>query len=356
MNRPTVPRARSPERLRELFHRFARVEAMELASPLYAELAYAVSESPELLALAAYARPGQPPPNMLFGAVQYLLLRGAEHPLAAHYPIVSGKARPMTPAAGDFLDFCRVHAADVAELLHTRLTQTNVVRRCTCLVPAFSIVAAEAGRPLHLIDLGASAGLNLNFDRYGVRYTRAGREVLRWGDAAAVVQLEAELRGDGLPRLEPDIAVGDRVGVDLDPVDALDPDALLWLRALIWPEHLERHQRLVDAAEELRAHPVRLLGGDAAEALPGLLSETPEDEALTVYTTVALYQFPRAARERVEEALIDASRGRPIWRVALEGVDAMELTLTRYRDGSAAPTELLATASPHGWWLEWAGS
>ena len=270
-----MSRARSPERLRELFHRFARVEAMELASPLYAELAYAVSESPELLALAAHARPGQPPPNMLFGAVQYLLLRGAAHPLAAHYPIVSGETRPMTPAAGDFLDFCRVHAADVAELLHTRLTQTNVVRRCTCLVPAFSIVAAEAGRPLHLVDLGASAGLNLNFDRYGVRYTRAGREVLRWGDAAAVVQLEAELRGDGLPRLEPDIAVGDRVGVDLDPVDALDPDALLWLRALIWPEHLERHQRLVDAAEELRAHPVRLLGGDAAEALPGLLSDAP---------------------------------------------------------------------------------
>ena len=34
----------------------------------------------------------------------------------------------------------------------------------------------------------------------------------------------------------------------------------------------------------------------------------------------------------------------------------MELTLTRYRDGSAMPTELLATASPHGWWLEWVGS
>ena len=329
---------------------------MELASPLYAELAYAVSESSALLELAAHARHRQPPPNMLFGAVQYLLLRGVEHPLAAHYPIVSGEPRPMAPAAGDFRDFCRAHAAEVVELVRSRRTQTNVVRRCTCLVPAFSVVAAEAGRPLHLIDLGASAGLNLNFDRYGVRYTRAGRDVLRWGDAGAVVQLEAELRGEGVPTLRPHIAVGGRVGVDLDPVDALDPDALLWLRALIWPEHLERHQRLVDAAEELRAHPVRLLGADAAEALPGLLSEAPEDEALAVYTTVALYQFPRAARERVEEALIDASRGRPIWRVALEGVDAMELTLTRYRDGSATPTELLATASPHGWWLEWVGA
>ena len=330
---------------------------MELASPLYAELAYAVSETPELLALAVHTQPHQPPPNMLFGAVQYLLLQGVAHPLAAHYPIVSGGPRPMAPAAGDFRDFCRAHAGDIAELVRTRRTQTNVVRRCTCLVPAFSVVSKEAhGRPLHLIDLGASAGLNLNIDRYGVRYTRAGREMLRWGDPGAVVQLEAELRGDGLPALEQHIAVGGRVGVDLDPIDALDPEALLWLRALIWPEHLERHQRLVDAAEELRAHPVRLLGGDAVQALPDLLAAAPGDEALTVYTTVALYQFPRAARERMERTLVEAGRSRPVWRVALEGMDTMELTLTRYRDGSAAPTELLATASPHGWWLEWVGS
>lgn len=330
---------------------------MELASPLYAELAYAVSESPELLALAAHTQPHQPPPNMLFGAVQYLLLQGVAHPLAAHYPIVSGRPRPMAPAAGDFRDFCRTHAGEVVELLRTRRTQTNVVRRCTCLVPAFSVVSKEThGRPLHLVDLGASAGLNLNFDRYGVRYTRGGRDILRWGDAGAVVQLDAELRGDGLPALEAHIAVGGRVGVDLDPIDALDPEALLWLRALIWPEHVERHQRLVDAAEELRAHPVKLREGDAVEALPHLLAEAPEDEALTVYTTMALYQFPRAARERLETALIAASRSRPVWRVALEGVDVVKLTLTRYRDGSAAPTELLATASPHGWWLEWVGS
>ncbi|MYB37682.1 MAG: DUF2332 domain-containing protein [Gammaproteobacteria bacterium] len=348
--------ARSPERLRALFHRFGRVEAMELASPLYAELAYAVSESPDLLALAAQTRPHQPPPNMLFGAAQYLLLRGVTHPLAAHYPIVSGKPRPMAPAAADFRDFCRTHAGEVAELVRTRRTQTNVVRRCTCLVPAFSVVSREAqGRPLHLIDLGASAGLNLNFDRYGIRYTHGGREVLRWGDAGAVVQLEAELRGDGLPELKRHIAVG---GVDLDPIDALDPEALLWLRALIWPEHVERHERLLDAAEELRKHPVRLRGGDAVETLPHLLAEAPGDEALTVYTTVALYQFPRTARERMETVLIDASRSREVWRVALEGesADIMELTLTRYRDGSAAPSELLARASPHGWWLEWAAS
>ena len=343
------------ERLRALFHRFARVEAMELSSPLYAELAYAVSEDPELLAIAARTRPRQPPPNMLFGAVQYLLLRGAEHALGEHYPIVSGTPRPLEPAAGAFRDFCREHRGALVELVRTRRTQTNVVRRCTCLLPAFSRVANEAEGRLCLIDLGASAGLNLNFDRYGVRYLRSGREVRRWGDAEAQVQLEAELRGDAAPKITDRIPVGGRIGVDLNPIDVRDADALLWLRALIWPEHVERHRRLLDAAQELARYPVRLLRGDAGELLPGLLDAAPEGEALTVFTTVALYQFPRRTREAVEAALVRASRHRPVWRVALEGADAMELTLTRYRGGSATAAELLARASPHGWWLEWLG-
>ncbi len=345
--------AMTPERLRALFHRFARVEAMELSSPLYAELAYAVSEDPELLGIAARTRPRQPPPNMLFGAVQYLLLQGAEHALGQHYPIVSGAPRPMEPAAGAFRDFCREHRDTLVELVRTRRTQTNVVRRCTCLLPAFSQVANEAEGRLSLIDLGASAGLNLNFDRYGVRYLRSGREVRRWGDAEAPVQLEAELRGDAVPKIADCIPVGGRTGVDLNPIDAQDPDAVLWLRALIWPEHVERHRRLLDAAQELARQPVRLLRGDAGELLPGLLAAAPEEEALTVFTTVALYQFPRRTRAGVEAALVRASRRRPIWRVALEGADDMELTLTRYRDGAAMPADLLARASPHGWWLEW---
>ena len=155
----------------------------------------------DLLQIAAHTRPHQPPPNMLFAAVQYLLLSGIDHPLAAHYPIISGESHPPTPALPHFRDFCLRHRDRIVELIATRRTQTNVVRRCTCLLPAFAIVCREAHSPLALIDLGASAGLNLNFDRYAYSYQRDGREVSRWGPAGARVRLEAELRGDGeLPR------------------------------------------------------------------------------------------------------------------------------------------------------------
>ena len=338
------------------FDRFARVEAPDLESPMYAELAAGVAGDGELLALAAHRQQGQPPPNMLFGAVQYLLLQGAEHPLAAHYPVLAGPERASGGSFPLFRAFCLEHRECVAELIETHRTQTQVVRRCTCLLPVLALVYREAAAPLALIDVGASAGLNLNFDRYAYRYLRAGREVLRWGRDAARVELEADLRGPGtLPEPPLEIPVASRDGIDVNPIDLADPDELLWLRALIWPEHMERHGQLVDAAAELKASPIRLHRGDATRDLPHLLERVPAEVALVVYSTIALYQIPREGRRRIAEALAECSRGRPVWQVALEGDHPPSLTLTRYLEGSGQ-TELLARTSPHGWWIEWRNS
>ncbi|MCY3591206.1 MAG: DUF2332 domain-containing protein [Acidobacteria bacterium] len=335
------------------FEQFARVEAPDLDSPTYAALAAGVAGDGELLALAARRQQGQPAPNMLFGAVQYLLLRGVEHPLAAHYPALSGPEPPSGEAFPPFRAFCLEHREAVADLIASRRTQTQVVRRCTCLLPAFGLVHREAGAPLALIDVGASAGLNLNFDRYAYRYLRDGSEVLRWGREAARVELEADLRGPGtLPAPPLEIPVASRDGIDLSPIDLADPDELLWLRALIWPEHVERHAQLVDAAAELKQSPIGLHRGDASRDLSHLLERVPAEVALVVYSTIAMYQVPREGRRRLTEALEARSRERPVWRVALEGVHPPSLTLTRYRGGSGE-TELLARASPHGWWIEW---
>ena len=340
--------------LRATFHRFARVEASGLDSPTYAELAYGVSMDDDLLKIASHTRPHQPPPNMLFAAVQYLLLSGLNHPLAAHYPIISGKPRPPSPALPHFRDFCLEHRDRIVELIRTRLTQTNVVRRCTCLLPAFSIVCHETSSPLALIDLGASAGLNLNFDRYAYSYKRDGREILRWGSDGAQINLEAELRGNGeLPPIPSTIPVASRDGIDLDPVDLANPDQLLWLRALIWPEHVERHQQLIDAATEFRDSDIRMHAGDATRVLPTLIDSVSREHALVVYSTIALHQFPRESRQCITDTLATTSTERPIWQIALEGNDP-ELSITRYRSG-AGETEKLADASPHGWWIDWRG-
>lgn len=342
------------EHYRTVFHVFGRDEAPGLDSPMYAEFSYGVSLDDDLLTIAAQKRKGQPAPNILYAAVQYLLLSGVDHPLAAHYPIVSGAERPQTPAFPLFRDFVLTHREAVLDLVRTRGTQTNVVRRCACLLPAFSIIAAEADAPLALIDLGASAGLNLNFDRYGYRYLRAGSEERRWGSPTAAVQLESDLRGPGaLPDLLDDIPLASRVGVDLNPIDLRDAEQLRWLQALIWPEHIERHARLIAAAAELDASPVELHRGDGAELLPDLVRTAPRDAALVVYATVALYQFGAERVARIERTLREVGQERRVWLVTLEGREPA-LTLASYTDGGAT-RRTLANASPHGWWMEWVG-
>ena len=341
---------------RRLFHMFARQEAPALDSPIYAELSYAVSLDDELLRIAMEKPWGQMAPNTFFAAVQYLLLGGspyAEHPLAAHYPIVCGAERPAEPASDLFRDFVLSYRDEVLELVRTRGTQTNVVRRCSCLLPLCSMAARESGRPLALIDLGASGGINLNLDRYRYRYLRGGLEERCWGHGSARVLIESELRGAGaMPPLMDELEIVSRAGVDINPIDLRDADQLRWLRALIWPEHVERHQLLQDAAAELEASPVQLHRGDAAERLPALITNAPADAALVVYATIALYQFGEDGRDRVMHALAEQSRERPIWFATMEGRPT-ELTLTRFQHG-LGERRRLATASPHGWWIEWA--
>ena len=77
------------EKSSKLFRRFAQEECKG-SSELYEHLASEIAEVPELLELAAMAQPGQPLPNLLFGAIHYLLLKGAEHELGGYYPSITG--------------------------------------------------------------------------------------------------------------------------------------------------------------------------------------------------------------------------------------------------------------------------
>jgi hypothetical protein len=133
----------------------------EPRSELYTCLSAAILEDEELLGLAARVRPGQPPAHVLFGAVHFLLLSGLAHELASYYPTLGGIRGPDADAPRAFRDLCLGQRRAVEELVATRLTQTNETRRCAYLYPGFATVAAAGeGRPLALIELGPSAGLN----------------------------------------------------------------------------------------------------------------------------------------------------------------------------------------------------
>ncbi|MGI8586257.1 MAG: DUF2332 domain-containing protein [Chloroflexia bacterium] len=321
------------------------------ASPLYRQLALGVSEDPEMLALAGRAT-SEPAAYLFMGAVHYLLLQGARHPLIAFYPSLTPSPLPPADAYRVFRDFCFAHVPAITRLIQTRRVQTNEVRRCAMLLPAFGIVGERAGgRQLAVVEIGASAGLNLLWDRLGYDYGR-GR---RYGDPGAAVQLTCELRGDLQPPF-PDVfpPVASRLGIDLHPVDVRDPDATAWLRALIWPEHSARVELLERALAVVRRDPPEIRAGDALDLLPGIMDSVPEGALLSIFHSFTVNQFSDEGRSRLAAILADYGSKRDLCCISIEGhrITYPQLRLLSYA-GGVETERLLATCSGHGRWMEW---
>ncbi|WP_227353987.1 DUF2332 domain-containing protein [Haladaptatus salinisoli] len=327
------------------FESFA--EWCEDTSPLYERISRGVASDADLLSLAEDVPRERSPPHVLLAAVHSRLLAGADHPLADHYPSVTDD-----PAEGDpfpaFRDFCLEREAELRPLLRTRRTQTNAVRRCTALFPAFSRVSREVGgEPLALVELGPSAGLNLSWNRYAYDYGDAGRY------GTAEFALDSEIRGGSPPLPDEFPPVVSRVGVDLNPLDVRDEADVLWLRALVWPEHRDRHRLLAGAVEVARRHPPDLRRGDAVESLPAVLREIPDDVPVCVFDTQMRYQLPESAQERLSAHIEAAAERRTLhWLSGHETAAEWDNALTlRWFDGEAY--RRLAAYEQHGKWLRW---
>jgi hypothetical protein len=335
------------DREKTYWRRFA-AEARHLGSPLYESLSLAIDGDVELKALAARAQAGQPHANLLLGAVHFLLLRGAEHPLKNFYATVGGtESGDVFPA---FRDFAVTHRDQVAALVETRVTNTNEVARSCLLRAGFAALAERESAPLQLIEIGPSAGLNMIWDRYGMRYSRNGAVVAQIAPDAPLV-LDCELKGEFMPPLSPPPVIAGRIGLERDPVNLSNPDDRDWLRALVWPDQPHRLDRLDRAIAIYLESPPEILSGDALALLPEVLARMPPRDAVCVYHTIAVYQFSAAMKAALAGILAEA--GRPVWHLSFEfdGTD-YALTLTRHQDGFAR-AERLAIAQAHGGWLEW---
>ncbi|WP_219728361.1 DUF2332 domain-containing protein [Streptomyces cahuitamycinicus] len=297
-----------------MYRHFGEVEAAE-KSPLYERVAVALSESDEALRAIEAAPARKRHPAVILAALHDLALAGRAPALAAAYAAADGDA--AAAAAIDTL--LRMTDTVVATAAH-RQTRTNETGRCAVLYPAIAEAARRVGaHAVGLIDVGCSAGLNLNVDRVGITYSN-GQSL---GDPSSPVQMTSSTVGDRpVPtRALPEVVA--RVGIDLDPVDVTDADHARWLRACLWPDapgHPEQAARL-DAEMALSATtPPLLLRGDAVEVLPEAFARVPADALPVVTTTWALSRFPLERRLRFLHRLDEAAAGRTVAWVSAEGV------------------------------------
>jgi hypothetical protein len=323
-----------PAEIKRQYRQFAEAECKGY-SDLYYRLALSVSEDDEVASFIADMP--VPQPNLFLASIQRL----------------TGPA--VMPGPGSELrTFVRRRGDDVRALMRARRTQTNEVGRCAVLLPALP------PGPVALVEVGASAGLCLLFERYHYEFGST-----RLGVASSRVRLQCTATGPvPLPPTVPRIMW--RRGLDVRPIDVHDDEAVRWLLACVWPEHHERRQRLEAAIEEARTDPPVVRAGDLVDDLPGLLAEAPADVQLVVFHSAALSYVSPDRRQAFADVLAHASKRRDlIWlaneatgivpdlpAVAPSGSLRFLVARMHFANGQRR-SELLALAHPHGAALAW---
>jgi hypothetical protein len=303
-----VRRART---LAQVYRHFGEVDAAG-ASPLYECVAVALSESGEALRAIEAVPARKRHPRVILAALHDLALAGRAPALAAAYAAADGEA-----AADAAIDTLLRMTDSVVAIAVRRPIRSNETGHCAVLYPAIAETARRAGaNAVGLIDVGCSAGLNLNVDRVGITYSN-GQSL---GDLSSPVQLSCSVVG-GRPvptRTIPEVIA--RVGVDLDPVDVTDADDARWLRACLWPDQPQRAARLEAEIALTATAPPLLLPGHAVQVLPDALARVPADALPVVITTWALSRFTLESRLRFLHRLDEAAAGRAVAWVSAEGV------------------------------------
>lgn len=294
----------------------------------------------------------------LCGGLHQLVLTGADAGLAAVYPPHDvGDDEIATAVTSAIRRFDDRLAAGLASA-----PQTNEIARSAMLLPGLLTIAREGGLPLDLCEIGASAGLNLLFDRFHYRY---GDE--EWGDPDSLVRLAPDARGT-VPPLGGTLTVRSRAGCDIAPIDSGDPAARLRLRSFVWADQAARLARL-DAALAIAAElPPRLVKADAADFVANALAGRTAGGSFVLGHSIMWQYLPDAARTAItahmEEAGAAAAPAAPIFWLRMEPLSTNDpfatLSLTQWpgkrgpgteRPGGA--TRRLARCDYHGRWIEW---
>jgi hypothetical protein len=323
-----------------------------LGSGLYAELLREASADvraggPVWKVLEPHA--DDPESSMLslrfMGAVHRLVLEGGAPALARHYPSVGG--RPGDGVWHAFRSAVEDQEEALEALMHAPV-QTNEVGRSAALLGGFLTVARETGHPLRVLEIGASAGLNLLWDRY--RYETPGGP---WGDPASPVRFEGFLAEGRLP-LDTHAVVVERRGCDAHPVDPTTEEGRLTLLSFVWPDQVARVERLRAAIEVARAVPATVDRSDAGSWLEMELRPEKDSATVVVHSIVWHYLGPEG-QERAQSAIgaagAAAETDSPVAWLRMEpGGEQAEIRLTRWPGGDE---RLLATTGFHGQGVRW---
>jgi hypothetical protein len=257
------------------------------------------------------------PQLRLVAALHELVLAGAAPELAAFYPDVGGERDPsgVWPVAEQTL---RENAGWIRPRLE-RTVQTNEPGRSAVLYSVLLWLTARHRLPIRLLEIGASAGINLACDRFayaqdGVVLGAAGSPVTFTQPWAPAPPIDLAVAGAALE-------ISAREGCDPAPLDITGAEGRRRLESYIWPDEPQRVARIRTVLELVGDDPPAVVAATASEWLPDALAQRQAGELTVVWESVMRQYIPPAEWDRtvrlVRRALAQDPR-RPVVWVAME--------------------------------------
>jgi len=275
----------------------------------------------------------------LMGGVHRLVLTGRAPALAERYADAGGERDRTWGAFRQTLE----DRLDELRPLVDRPVQTNEVGRCAALLPGFLGVAAHTGRPLRLLEVGASAGLNLAWSEY--RYEAGG---FAWGPTGSPVRIAFELSGGQIATAP--VEVAERAGCDAAPVDPGSAEGRLTLLSYVWPDQTARMERLRAALAIAASNPAQVERSGAVEWTAARLTEPAPGRATVLYHSVVMQYLSEEERDAfgriVREAGSRAGEDTPLAWLRMEPDG--ERAAVRLATWPGGEDRLLASAGYHG--------
>lgn len=286
-------------------------------------------------------------PLRLAGGLHALVLSGRDGTLASLYPPQGGGGGGGDGLSAALPDAVARHDGFLRDWL-TSPPQTNEVGRAGVLLGGFLEIAQDFRLPLHLLEIGASAGLNMGWDRF--RYDIAG---VAWGEGDSPVVLAPQWTGPR-PPLDAPLTIAGRAGCDRRPVDITREGERLRLRAFVWADQTARMRALEGAMDLALRLGTRVEAADAADWVDRQLAAAPPGPVTVLYHTIVWQYLPTGTQARIRTALDGYGARAPLaWlRLELGPTDRCELTLTTWSRGLRTE-RVLAEAHPHGAWVRW---
>jgi len=341
------------EYIKERFLSFAETECKG-NSNLYYILSFQIADDAELLNIALNTRQGQPIPNIFFAAIHYLLLKNQDNELAKYYPSIQKYFVTEIPF-DIFKSFCLTNKNEIIKIISTRIVQTNVITRCSYLMPIFSKLIKEESKSTTIIDIGTSAGLTLNFDKYQYWYN----DEKVYGQSDVIVK--SKIVDSEVPTIFDISYPLTKIGIDQNLIDTPDKDEIMWLKALVWTDQIERFIAIDEALKLDELKIIKFIQAETVSDFEKVILKTDKTQNLIIYATHVLYQFTQNQKDEFYSMLERVGQIRDFYFLSVESIKSLlekyhsketVIELTSYKHKRKTLT-FIAETNGHGNWIRW---